>query len=139
MKTSGLVWDTPLTFKGVLTVGIGGPVFVAVGLSLLQGAYDGWTLGEMLLTRHPPARLVSWTGQPVEFALRCVFLAALGGFFFTAGLAGLLELLLRLPPLRQRIKAGPIKARTAVVLAVAPLICFGVWLALLFLLPIYYG
>lgn len=93
----------------------------------------------MLLRRHPPARLVTWTDQPVEFALRCVFLASLGGGFFTAGLAGLVGLLLRIPPVRKLLKPGPIKGGVAIALALAPLICFAVWLALFCFLPLYYG
>ena len=103
--------EAPLTLKTVLTVGIAGPIFVAVGLPIIRGVCDTGMLGEPLLTRHPPARLVTWAAQPLEFVLRCLFTASLGGFFFTAGALGLLALLFRLPPLHRRLRTGRFGSR----------------------------
>jgi hypothetical protein len=123
-----------LTKRDAVLAVLGCTMAAAVGAFLLYGAYEGWLRQELLLKgRRVVPRLITYAANPTEFALRHVFLAALGGALFSAGAIPLLGLLLR--PVLVR---GAIGRKFAFVSLVLPLACFLVWFALLFFLPFYY-
>lgn len=130
----------PLTPRRLLFALAGIAAIGAVGLVLLQGTYDSWQRGQVLLTRSRIVpRLVTYAEHPVEFALRCAFLGLAALSFATFSMAWLVGLIHRLVVLRSTFFAGDFQSRWASRLLFVSLACFLAWLALLGFLPLAYG
>lgn len=113
--------------------------FGLLGVWLLSMSYEEWIRGHVLLTRRRVVpRLVTYAANPVEFSLRCAFLALLGGFFASFASVGLFGIVHRLAALRSRFFAGPFKSKASVRLMLVPLVCFAGWFGLLAFLPFAY-
>lgn len=118
---------------------VGCIVLFVLGDLVLHEAHDLWLRQEVLLTRFRAApRLVTYEANPSEFVLRCMFVASLGGFFFSYACVVILGLLHRLVVLRQKFLFSPFKSSVAQLLLVVPLGLISLWVALLVFLPLYY-
>lgn len=129
----------PLTPRRLFFTLVGIAAIGAVGLVLLEGAYEGWLRGQVLLTRSRLVpRLVTYGEHPVEFALRCAFLGLLALTFITLAVAWAVGLIHRLQVLRSNFFTGEFQSRWASRLMLTSLACFLAWFALLGFLPFAY-
>ena len=129
----------PLTPRRLLFALVGIAAIGAIGLVLLQGTYDSWQRGHVLLSRSRIVpRLVTYAEHPVEFILRCAFLGLAALSFITLAIAWLVGLVHRLVVLRFSFFAGDFQSRWASRLMFVSLAWFLGWCALLGVLPFAY-
>jgi hypothetical protein len=101
----------PLTRWTIVAIVLSCLMLALVGAFALVTTFDIWQSGIYQLTAHRVVpRLITQAAQPMEFALRCLFLAALGSAMFSAGLLGLSLLAARFAALGRRFQEGPFQA-----------------------------
>jgi hypothetical protein len=129
----------PTTWRKTIGAIVIGLVFAGFGIFILLAAGDMWNHHQVLLTRRRVPRLVTYAANRNEFILRCIALAAYGGFFFSMSLALVLGILIRIRRLGAQFFSGPYQAPgIATAIVIPPVLCFIVWFILQWFTWLYY-
>jgi len=113
-------------------------LIVPLGLVLLDGMFQSWAAGELLLKRgRITPRLITRDANTLEFGLRCLFSGLMGLTLLSFAAVAALGLGYRLASHRQVMRTGMYEAPRFVKQAfLVPLVFFLAWAAILVAVPL---